>query len=273
MGKLIFEGISNARDLGGIKTKDGRVIKEKTLIKSSTLYTATETDFRRLKEEYNVSLIVDLRTERERCAMPEPCLKDISTIWNPIYMENIQGLQQLSDEERKILETQFKKMCIDDPTSKFFDADDYMARMYHKFVNNQVVQKQLKQFFSLLMNNRGGAIMWHCSAGKDRTGIATALVLYALGVSKEKIIEDYVASAESSDDTINLIAEKLFPDGSERYEEHREVIKKLFGAKRCYIESFFKAIENDYVSIDNYLQKALEIHVDNLVRLKTLYLQ
>ncbi len=188
-------------------------------------------------------------------------------------MENIQGLHELSKDEREILERHCKKMCIDDPSSKIFDADDYMARMYHKFVNNQIIQKQLKQFFSLLMNNRGGAILWHCSAGKDRAGIATALVLYALGVSKDKIIEDYAASAESSDDTVNLIVEKLFPDGTQKCEEHREIVKKLFEAKRCYIESFFKAIENDYVSIDNYLQKALEIHVDNLVRLKTLYLK
>ncbi len=273
MGKIVLEGIQNARDLGGIRTKDGRELKEKALIRSGTLYTATEADICKLKEEYRLSMIIDLRTERERKSMPQPCVKDVSTIWNPVYMENIQGLHQLSQEEREILEIYGKKMCIGDPTSKFFDADDYMARMYHKFVNNQVVQKQLKQLFSLLMNNRDGSILWYCSAGKDRSGIVAALVLYALGVSKEEIIKDYEASAEAPDDTINLIIEKLLPEGMGKYKEYRDAVRKLFGAKRCYIESFFKAIENDYVSIDNYLQKALELHVDNLVRLKTLYLK
>ena len=158
-------------------------------------------------------------------------------------------------------------------TQEEFDPETYMARMYHKFINNQVIQKQIKQFFSLLVNRRGGAVLWHCGAGKDRSGICSALLLYALGVPKDKIIEDYALSAESSEDTVEYILEKLFPADVPGNDEYQALARRIFGAKTCYIEEFFKAIEKDFISVDNYLQKAVELHVDNLVRLKTLYLK
>ena len=290
MGKINMTGIKNIRDLGGIKTVDGHKIKEKTLLKSGMLYQATEQDLAILKEEYQLKMIIDLRTIKERQIMPNPCMKDVSEIWNPLYMEHIQGLHVFSKDEREIIENHLKALFVvnhkaDEQTKRYmdqvramvkeedFDADAYMARMYQKFVNNQIIQKQMKQFFQLLMNHRGGAILWHCSAGKDRTGMITALLLTALGVSRKDILADYMASNESSQDAVDLILEKLFPADKPGNLEYQEQARKLFSARECYIEAFFHAIEKDYVSVENYLQKALELHVDNIVRLKTLYLE
>ena len=154
-----------------------------------------------------------------------------------------------------------------------FDPEAYMARIYHKFVNNQVIQKQVKQFFSMLVNRRGGAVLWHCGAGKDRSGVCCALLLYALGVPKADIIECYASTEESSEDAVEYILEKLFPASVSGNAQYQELARKIFGKKTCYIEAFFNAIEKDYISVDNYLQKAVELHVDNIVRLKTLYLK
>ena len=82
-----------------------------------------------------------------------------------------------------------------------------------------------------------------------------------------------LTNSESSADAVDLIIDKLFPAGEPDSQLYRERARKLFAGRECYIRSFFNAIEEDYVSIDNYLQKALELHVDNLVRLKTLYLE
>ena len=289
MAKLTFEGIKNIRELGGIKTRDGHKVKKGCFLKSGHLYRATDADLQKLRDDYQVKLIVDLRTEHERNVMPDPCIKGVSDVWNPLYMENIQGLA-FTRSDREILEDHLKALFIvnqkaDEKTeyamndvrqmvmADDFDPDAYMARMYQKFVNNQIIQKQMKQFFALLMNNREGAILWHCSAGKDRTGMITALVLYALGVSKEDIIEDYMASQESSEDAVDLILEKLFPIAEPGNAQYQAIARRLFAARECYIEAFFDAIEKDYISVDNYLQKALELHVDNYVRLKTLYLE
>jgi protein-tyrosine phosphatase len=287
--RLPLSGMPNTRDLGGLKTKDGHVIKDKMLIKSGMLYRATAEDISVLKDEYNVKMIVDLRTRKERQMMPNPKIKGISEIWNPLFMEDIHGLGVFKPDERDILENRLKSLFIllhrsDEKTDDAMDqiramikSDDlnperYMKRLYQKFVNNQIIQKQVKQFFSLLANNRDGAILWHCAAGKDRTGMCTALLLYALGVSKENIIADYMESAESSQDAVEYLLNKLFPGDDEDSQNCRGLARSFFEAKQCYIETFFEAIEKDYVSIDNYLQKAIELHVDNVVRLKTLYL-
>lgn len=289
MGKISLQGVKNARDLGGIQTADGRKIRKKKLIKSGRLSEATPQDLATLRDEYDVKLIVDLRTEGERKAFPDPEIRGVSNIWNPIFKEDIQGTSVFTPGEREILERHLKSLfilshrfdemedeAVEDVRAMIreeeFDPETYMARMYHKFINNQVIQKQMKQFFSLLVNRRGGAVLWHCGAGKDRSGICSALLLYALGVPKDTIIENYALSAESSEDTVNYILEKLFPAEIPGNDEYQALARRIFGAKTCYIEEFFKAIEKDYISIDNYLQKAVELHVDNLVRLKTLYL-
>lgn len=289
MGKISLQGVKNARDLGGIQTADGRKIRNKKLIKSGRLSEATPQDLATLRDEYDVKLIVDLRTEGERKDFPDPEIRGVSNIWNPIFKEDIQGTSVFTPGEKEILEKHLKSLFIlshrfdemEDEAVKDvremiqqeeFDPETYMARMYHKFINNQVIQKQMKQFFSLLVNRRGGAVLWHCGAGKDRSGICSALLLYALGVPKDTIIENYALSAESSEDTVDYILEKLFPAEIPGNDEYQALARRIFGAKTCYIEEFFKAIEKDYISIDNYLQKAVELHVDNLVRLKTLYL-
>ncbi len=289
MSKIAFTGIPNARDLGGIQTADGREIRKKRLIKSGCISGATEEDIDLLLNKYKVKLIIDLRTDTERKAIPEICVeKDVTFVWNPLYMENIQGLL-FTKTDREVIENHLEALFIlnkqADETTGYameavrkmikapdFDADQYMACMYRKFINNQIIQKQIKQFFGMLMNKRGGSILWHCSAGMDRTGMLAALLMYALGVPKERIIADYVQASESSQDAVDLIIEKLFPTSEACWCEYREQAKKLFAGRECYIRSFFDAIEEDYVSVDNYLQKALELHVDNLVRLRTLYL-
>lgn len=290
MKKIQLRGIENAMDLGGIKTRDGKRIRSKMLIRSGGLSRAEESDIKKLTEEYNVKLIVDLRTKEERDVMKEPEIKGVSVIWNPLFSENVQGAGVFTPDEKDTLENHLKSIFIvryraDDKTKEAldqvrtmiqgeeFDPDAYMARMYQKFVNNQVVQKQVKQFFSILSNNRDGAILWHCSAGKDRSGIITALLLYALGVSKEDIIKNYMEVSQSSEDAVDYLLEKLFPASEPDNLEYQAIARRLFGVKTCYIESFFDAVEKDYSSLDNYLQKALELHVDNLVRLRTLYLE
>ncbi len=287
--QIPFTGIKNARDLGGIQTIDGHVIKDRKLIKSGSISDATAEDLHLLLEDYQVKAIVDLRTEAEREQMPDPCLPGITQIWNPLFMHDIQGLDVFKADSTDVLMNHIKSIFVlssrDDAavdeamrqvremiSKSSFRPETYMSRLYQKFINNQVVQKQVKQLFRILANNRGGAVLWHCSAGRDRVGMFTALLLYALGVSKETIIDDYRASAESSADAVDYLVEKLFPEDTDEHKCYRCLAKEIFGTKSCYIETFFEAIENDYVSIDNYLQKAIELHTDNIVRLKTLYL-
>ena len=288
--KLNFEGIKNIRDLGGIRTADGHTVRRGMLFRSSQLCDATPEDIRRLKDDYQVKLVIDLRSKMEREKMPNTCLQGIPEIWNPLYSEDIKKPEIFRLDSSDVLMNRLKalfalhadesvaaveaeKEIRDMLADREIDPDYYMGRLYQKFVNNQVVQKQVKQFFSILINQRGGAILYHCAAGKDRVGILSALLLYALGVSREKIIEDYMEGAQSSEDAVAFLLERIFPDTMPDYKVYRAMAEVFFNTKTCYIEAFFDAVERDYVSIENYMQKALEVRVDNIVRLKTLYLE
>ena len=289
LNSLSFDGIPNFRDLGGIETADGHVVKRGLLFRSGQLTGASYEDIRRLREDLQVKLIIDLRTDGERKLMPNACLQGIAEIWNPLYSDDIKKPEIFRPDETDVLMNRIKSLFILHEGEDFsaeeavrqvrsmiteegIDPGYYMGRLYQKFVNNQIVHKQVKQFFSMLINNRGGSILYHCATGKDRTGILTALLLYALGVSKESIICNYMEAAESSEDAVNFLIERLFPQTCDNYKVYRALAAVFFGSKTCYIREFFDAVERDYVSIDNYLQKAFEVRVDNKVRLKTLYL-
>lgn len=289
MKRVNLVGVKNAKDLGGTMTKDGKVIKSKKLIKCGDLSGLTVEDRDLLMEKYKLKLVIDLRTKTERKMRPDPCFKGTVNMWNPIFMEELYESKIFKPVEKDELETNLKALFIlkngvdtfsaeameyikELVTKNNFDPEAYMARMYQKFVNNQIIQKQIKQFFGLLTNNRKGAILYHCATGHDRSGLLTALLLYVLGVPKDKIISEYIGGEESSQGTIEYFLEAMFPSSVPGNKEYQDLARQLFGVKKCYVEEFFDAIEKDYVSIDNYLQKQIEIHVDNIVRLKTLYL-
>lgn len=253
--KIEVENIANIIDLGGIQTAEGESIKAGKLFRSATLSRAEHEVVEAFLKEQNIKTVIDLRSEKEIQAMPNHIIKGVATIWNPIFMGKIQGLD-------------FQ------PALGVSSIQEYMEMVYRRFVNNQIIQKQLKQFFSILQNNRDGAILWHCSEGRDRTGICTALLLAALGVKKEDIIENYKESSVQFGDSIDYVVERLYPGDIPGNQELREKAKQAMidGNGYNYIEVFCDAIEKDYVTVPNYLQKALEIRVDNLIRLKTVYL-
>lgn len=253
--KISFENISNLVDLGGIITSEGKTVKSGKLFRSGMLCRMSQEEAEAFLKEYDIRTIIDLRSEREMKAMPDPCVKGVSYIWNPIFMGGIQGLA-----------IQPETGCI--------DMKAYMEAVYRRFVNNQIIQKQIKQFFSIIHNTRDGAILWHCSQGRDRSGICTALLLAALGVDKKDIIENYKESSVEFGDSIDYVLDLIYPADVPGNPAMQEKARKaiLDGNGYNYIEIFCDAIEKDYVTVPNYLQKALEVRVDNIVRLKTLYL-
>ena len=120
-----------------------------------------------------------------------------------------------------------------------------------------------------------GGVVYHCSAGKDRTGVATALVLSALGVPRETILADYelsnryfnglasAAGAESRKDDPQMAAFAKLPP---------EVLKVFMGVDARYLQAVFDEIDAKYGSVDAYLDKELGVDAADIARLKALYL-
>ena len=84
------------------------------------------------------------------------------------------------------------KLLVQQMSTSEKAAEEYMAGLYRNLVMDPFSRQQYRKFFGILLDQKEGAVLWHCSAGKDRVGVGTALLLSALGVPRETILADYM---------------------------------------------------------------------------------
>ncbi len=170
-------GINNLRDLGGKKT-----FENKTLKKGLFLRCAAPTEWNEQVKTQMVALkkplIVDFRGIQEEknnpSRIPQEYLSKIVHL--PIEPKVTELLRSLSEIDK----------------SKTTKIDEIFQNAYRKYTIENI--QTFEAFFNILFDNRDSTIMFHCTAGKDRTGFASALILSLFGVKKETLIDDYLLS-------------------------------------------------------------------------------
>ena len=113
--------------------------------------------------------------------------------------------------------------------------------------------------------------MFHCTAGKDRAGFAAAITLIALGVSKEKVIDDYMKTNIFTADRIDEMLDQI--KLMSLFQADVEVLRPLLGVEQEYIETAFKTAEEKYGSLENYIREGLEISDQEIIELRSLLLE
>lgn len=177
-GKEIpLTGAVNVRGLGGYETVDGHKIKPKRLLRGAQLGHLTTADIQKLTKEEHLDQIVDFRTESEVAQLPDPEIKEVSYLHDPIMKDTGQSTS-MQDFMANL--------------SKLENPESYLIQANQQFVTDPFARKGYRQFFDTLLANETGATLWHCTAGKDRAGFGTVLVLSALGVPKETVVKDYL---------------------------------------------------------------------------------
>ena len=236
---IALQGAFNLRDLGGFRTKENRVLQVGKLFRCDDLATITSLDQDYL-ETLKLSTIVDFRSQEEINRANDKSLDGVR-------------YKQLSISPGKIsanTERDVMKMTKQ-------EADCYMCDVYRLLVSDDS-NRQYKEFFSILQDKNENATLYHCSAGKDRTGIATFFILYALGVDMPTIKKDYLSS--------NVYLKK-------KYEKHVQAypqLEAMFTVKDEFIDIAIGEIQRKYQTIDNYLKNTLNIDFD-LMKNKYLY--
>jgi protein-tyrosine phosphatase len=124
-------------------------------------------------------------------------------------------------------------------------------------------------FNELLLVNKDSAVLFHCSAGKDRTGIASALILYSLGVDEKTIMEDYLASNYYRRNE----NEKAIKGMVQFYKVDEKLARDIMSVREDYIRATFTAIKSKYGSIDNYLQEVMGLTKEKRMFLQQKYLE
>ena len=230
---IALQGAFNLRDLGGFTTNENRQIKEGKLYRCDDLASITSFDQDYL-ETLHLSTIVDFRSQGEIDKA------------NDKYFDNVK-YQQLSISPGNISANTMEDVMKMTKEEAYL----YMCDVYRLLVSDES-NLQYKKFFSIVQNQEEKATLYHCSAGKDRTGMATFFILYALGVDRDTIKNDYLSSN-------NYLKKKY-----EQYTATYPQLEAMFTVRQEFIDVIIREIEHKYKSIENYLQSVLEIDFDLL---------
>lgn len=253
---LTFEKIINFRDFGDYPTQDGGHIKPGRLFRSAHLSSASDADVIKLAE-LNIGLISDLRHKPERMRQPNR-LPDGNTIKVVEFPDPPNASETMAPHEA------FTKYDL----QKADDAREYMRGSYLARPNDPAFQDSFAQTLKF-MAETGKPILIHCAAGKDRTGTLGALILGALGVSPDVIMEDYMLTMQAVD--IESFLTPAAKSMSEKYDRllDPDMLRPLFHVEPDYLEQSLKTIGH----MDDYLRDALRITDSERAQMRAHYLR
>ena len=230
--RLALEGAANFRDLGGYSVGEGRRTRWGKLWRSDSLADLTQADLD-LLEKLGLSMLIDFRLpiERERKPNRLPPAAVIETVEIGFVPEGtIEMLQAVAQG-----------------TLDVAAAERALTRNYELFPIAH--RREYAQMFERIEAAEGRPLLIHCTSGKDRTGFAAALVLFALGASREVVLEDYALSDLYRRDLVSFFLPHT----------PRDLIDVLMSAPPRFLEASLAVIDDAYGSMDAYLEQALSL--------------
>ncbi len=268
---LGLTSVGNARELGGYLSSDGRAVRHGVLLRTASLAGATEEDLSILKEKYHLAVIADFRMDAEAERAPDPDIDGVLNLKLPIM-----DTELLSERRVRMSELLAES---EDPTDRMtqllaaVDAGIVSDQMYVEFLMGAQGKEGYRQFFEeLLALPEGESMLFHCSQGKDRTGVAAMLILSALGVDEETMLEDYMLTNEFNAESITgerqLLAEHGIPE--------EKIDTYLMAMDQVNSETMTNALDwlkENYGSVNGYLEQELGVGETQRTALRDKFLQ
>ena len=260
--RIRLNQLSNTRDLGGFPAAEGKRIAKRRLIRSGELKKADPVDIEKLKTEFNLHTVVDLRTDAEREQSPDPEIEGVTAVILPVLDSSFFGIAR----DENSVDAWMK--LFDDPT---VDPQETFMEMYRKLMFSDYVKPFYRTFFDTLLQSKSGAVLWHCSAGKDRAGIAALLIMMALGVPRETMVKDYMMTGIFTKKELRrfYVMIKLFVHDKRR----RKCFRTLLGVEEKYVRQLFDIMDNEYGGEIGYLQKFIGLSKEEIEDLRYNYLE
>lgn len=220
-------------------------IKPNVLFRSASIDTADSYDIQQLKD-LNIKYIYDFRNENEK-------------------------------QEGKIHKDEFfliRNLC---PLAevKQYSAEAITQLTYEDNVNSMIdiYEKELAtttiygDFIKMILAQDREELLFHCTAGKDRTGVATAILMKLLGCTDEEVYKEYLTIDPKSIESVKSVMERIF--GEQLVYEN---VEPLLTVKKEYLDSFFLGVNNNYGTFENYISSHLLITNEDIKNLRELYL-
>ncbi len=263
-------GLVNFRDLGGLTTGDGFEVKKHLLLRSDSLSFATDKNLKKLEKDYHLRIVVDLRTTQEAERHPDRLPKGAKYLSNPVVLQLQDFFPKSINENNGAGYFEKLAIAIEDG---YVDIDKLLEDSYRQYlVTDFSLNAYRVLFLKALQFGDQGAILFHCSAGKDRTGVGAALLLSVLGVNRDQIVDDYLktnANVSSLQELALTQARNYKKDLAPRTVQQ---IKDFLGVREEWIESVLNYIDKEFVTPTNFARKALGLSYDEIAKLKDLFL-
>jgi protein-tyrosine phosphatase len=234
--EVTLEGGFNCRDLGGYETTGGQRLAMGKLYRSADLSRLTDNDMTELKRR-KIYTVLDFRSEQEVANAPDRLLP------GTVYLNIPSGNTGDSASFTQNKASGFEMMIA------FYSDISGLKERFRPFFKQLVTQPDT------------GALLLHCAIGKDRTGIAAALLLYALDVPMETIMADYTATNFFLKDHNEAIAEQLV----KKYGIEQATAAQMTEAHPAYLHATFEAINRKYGSVESFFNT--ELGVNEMVKM------
>ncbi len=251
--RLPLTGSTNFRDIGGIPTRDGRFVRWGQIYRSDRLDALTDEDKRYL-ESLGLATVYDFRSESEAAAAPAQLPTDVEYLNTPLVFD----ADDTFNIERRIRNG---SMTRDEANNILVEAN----RMF-----GTDVAERFQPFIDCLLENKG-PLVFHCTSGKDRTGFATMLLLSALNVGRDTILNDYLLSNYYRHELNQSKVKKLRYAAVVKRNLDIATITPLMIVDERYINSAYDAIENKYGTVDRFLEEEYGLTAEKRAELIDIY--
>ena len=247
-----MEKITNFRSLGGYRNANGQAVKAGLIYRSGQLFELDEAQEHYLAKDLGIKQIVDMRSADERAQFPDtvwPCadytvldiLKDATA--------NNASLGRMITEQGSVREN--------------------MLATYEQLAVSSSAQIGYRALIqALLVPDR--PTIFHCFAGKDRTGVGAAIILEILGVSDQDIMADYLRTNQERKKANEEILAGLKKQGFG--EQKLQAIGEALTVDAAYLQRFFQVVTEHFGSFDQYLHEGLQLSAAEINRFRDLYL-
>jgi len=238
---ISFKKVVNFRDIGGLTTTEGKTVKWGKIFRSDNLSTLKNKEFKKFNA-LNIQTVYDLRTPSEIAPKKDNLPGNVNYIPFAIINDNGDLLSKMKSKviNGEVSEEQSRKMMLD---------------LYRTSVTDNVL---LKELIHNIVNS-DGPVLYHCSAGKDRTGVVTAILLSILKVDRETIINEYLLSNFYRNQKVKSMLGKAKLATIVKPHLQTKVIENFMSVDRDYINAVFEVIDSQYGGTDSFIANQLGI--------------
>ncbi|MBQ7560675.1 MAG: tyrosine-protein phosphatase [Synergistaceae bacterium] len=263
---LNLQSVGNARELGGYRTLDDKIIKHGVLLRTASLSNMTSQDIRKLAQDYNLAVILDFRIDFEAKSEPDPVIDGVENVKISII-----DFDMNSPQAQKML----PYLAGNDKVSMLIGAvkTGYMTKnLYVDILSSKSGRDGYRIMFEkLLALPENKSLLFHCTQGKDRTGLAAMLILSALNVDENIIMSDYLLTNEFNAGKIareREFAKTIMQDP----DEQELLLLTMDYVSPELMNNALNYIKSNYGSVMNYINNELGINDEqiNLLREKFL---